>query len=121
MNKILEDYMLVLDNMDTDSKIDYCFTKFYETSDKEEKDVLFILIANLITNLPIPIDIKININEEDKLFIIDSAYKYKYENMFGLKGPLLNTFGEVLDNKEPFIKPYLELMRILTMNQYMKK
>jgi len=120
MNKILEEYMLVLDNMDNDSKIDYCFTKFYE-SNNEEKDVLFILIANLITNLPIPLDIKINISEEDKLFIIDSAYKYKYENMNGLKGPLLNTFGEILDNKEPFIKPYLELMRVLIMNQHMKK
>ena len=116
--------MIELDSMIREAKFEYAFSNFYEynkNGNNELRNYFFLVIASLFTNLPLPTDMNINISNSEKLFIIDCAYKYRYDNMSSLKGPLLNTFGEILDSNEPYIEPYLNLMRMVTYNKYMKK
>ena len=55
------------------------------------------------------------LNNNDKDFIIDSSYRYLYDNISSLRGPLMNIYGEILnDSDKPIhIKPYMELIQII--------
>lgn len=107
--------------------LEYAFTKFYEyeNSDIELTDFFFNIIGKIIMGVYIGPNKnihKINIDKTVKKEIIDVAYKYSYEDMHSVKGPLINTFGELLDPnvEKPFIVPYMRLIQILQYNKEKK-
>lgn len=94
----------------------YLFDKYNKNKDNREiNDLVFIKIITLISGLKCN-KYKINeLNNKDKDFIIDSSYRYLYDNISSLRGPLMNIYGEILnDSDKPIhIKPYMELIQII--------
>lgn len=104
--------------------LDYAFTKFYEyeNSDVELTDFFFNIIGQIILEnyiSPRKCNKEIKVTNIEKKLIVDAAYQYSYENVIALNGPLKNIFGELLNEnvKEPFILPYIELLKILQNNK----
>ena len=121
---IIEQYIEIMKNMNYDEKISYAFQMYYEyKNDKYLSNVFFLVIAHLISKYNLTLDTnKLNgISDNDKKIIIDSTYRYIYEEEKSLRGPILNIFGEILDSEQPYITPYLDLLKMLSYNKYMKK
>lgn len=118
-NKVKE-HIYVLDDMTKEEALEYSFKNFYEyiKNDNQLADLFFIKIASLISNFRTGyFNNKVKyLDLSDKIDIIDASYKYVYENKYGLRGPLANIFGELLDEgaEAPYIEPYMELLRMLS-------
>lgn len=120
----LKNHINYIYDCNKDETLDYCFTKFYEyeNNDEELANFFFKMIGEIILGvyhkplLEIPI---IKATDMEKKMIVDAAYEFSYENNNGLQGPLKNTFGELIDSsvEEPFIVPYMQLIKIMQRNK----
>ncbi len=99
------------------------FNKYYETKDNELKDLIFIKIIKLVSGLKSNTT-KINqISIEQRDYIINATYKYLYNNISALRGPLMNIYGEILNDNldEVYIIPYFELIDLLLKKESLHK
>lgn len=104
--------------------LDYAFTKYYEyeNNDADLADYFFAIIGKVIIgdySHPLKQMSSIKGNNIPKRMIVDAAYQYVYEEFYGLRGPLENIFGELISDTpdEPFIVPYINLIRIMRHNK----
>lgn len=106
---------LRLDEMNYKELIEYLFEQYNASSDKQFKDFYFKRLAEVITGTKKPNDEPIKILDEYEDIIVQAAYKYLYEDMSSLKGPLLNALNEILigNDSQEYISHYIELMKIL--------
>lgn len=125
MHDEIKMHLETLNKMNNSEKLEYSFKEFYNSYNKNPflMDCFFLIISNLVSNYPLSLDIdKLkDISDDDKKIIIDCTYKYIYETNYSFRGPLLNIFGEILDSNEPYITPYIDLIKMLNYNKYTKK
>lgn len=111
----LDEHINAMNKMNDKDKLAYAFENYYESVDSNIKDSLFLIIAHLISKIELSLDTSKleNIPEGMKTLIINSAYSYTYEGEKSLRGPILNIFGEILENDEPYIEPFIDLLEML--------
>lgn len=116
LNNKIKEHNLIMD-MNKEDAIDYLFTKYYEfENDVELSNYFFKEISDYLFNIKENKNNISSVNSIDKKYLIDAAYKYKYENVVSLKGPLGNAFWVIM-NEENFdmnkIKPYMDLIKLM--------
>lgn len=111
----LQEHINLMKKMNDKYKLEYAFQNYYESNEPDIKDSFFLIIAHLISQLELSLNTSKlnNISEETKQFIIDSAYNYIYKGLNSIRGPINNIFGEILLSEEPYIEPYLELIKVV--------
>lgn len=115
MSTKLNEHIYIMNKMNDKDKLEYAFKNYYESADSNIKDSLFLIIAHLISKIELSLDTSKldNIPDGMKTLIINSAYSYAYEGEKSLRGPILNIFGEILENEEPYIEPFVDLLEMI--------
>lgn len=117
-NEKIKEYKNILLDMNKNDAINYSFSKYYEfENDNRLANFFFCQIAKLLFGVKETYEKNVDeITDYDKKNIIDAAYKYHYEDIKSLKGPLGNTFWVIFE-EEKFelnkIKPYMELTKMI--------
>lgn len=118
-NKVEETEIIY--SMNYNEALAYLFKRYDEEKDKnkELQDFFFNKIAEFISGIKSTNSRSNEISEFYKDLIINAAYKYIYDDIKPLRGPLMNIFGEILTKSDSqlYIEPYIDLIKIILNNR----